>query len=76
MKKIGLLFLITIIALSVNAQKKTNVIFILADDMGYGDLGSYGQTKIETPHIDKLAAGGIRFTQFYAGTSEIGRAHV
>jgi arylsulfatase A len=69
MKKISLLILIAIVALSVNAQKKTNVIFILADDMGYGDLGSYGQTKIETPNIDKLASGGIRFTQFYAGTS-------
>ncbi|WP_293304048.1 sulfatase-like hydrolase/transferase, partial [Pedobacter sp. UBA5917] len=69
MKKICLLILISVFSLSVYAQKKTNVIFILADDMGYGDLGSYGQTKIETPNIDKLAAGGIRFTQFYAGTS-------
>lgn len=51
------------------AQQKPNVIFILADDMGYGDLGCYGQQLIETPNIDKLAANGMRFTQFYAGTS-------
>ncbi|KAA6430314.1 arylsulfatase [Rufibacter glacialis] len=48
---------------------KPNIIFILADDMGYGDLGSYGQTKIKTPHLDQLAAGGRRYTQFYAGST-------
>src|SRR6185369_349656 len=46
-----------------------NIIFILADDLGYGDLGCYGQKKITTPNIDKLAADGIRFTQCYAGTT-------
>jgi arylsulfatase len=44
-----------------------NIIYILADDLGYGDLGCYGQSKIETPNIDRLAAEGIRYTQFYAG---------
>src|SRR5262249_17453306 len=44
-----------------------NIIFILADDLGYGDLGCYGQTRIKTPNIDKLAAEGMRFTDFYAG---------
>ncbi|MEQ8879660.1 MAG: sulfatase-like hydrolase/transferase, partial [Cyclobacteriaceae bacterium] len=44
-----------------------NIIFILADDLGYAELGSYGQELIETPHLDTLAARGIRFTQFYAG---------
>lgn len=53
----------------VDAQQKPNVIFILADDLGYGDLGCYGQLRIETPNIDKLAAAGTSFTQFYAGTS-------
>lgn len=48
---------------------KPNVIFILADDLGYGDIGAYGQTLIKTPHIDALAKEGIKFTQFYAGTS-------
>lgn len=47
--------------------KKPNIIYILADDLGYGDLGCYGQTRIETPNIDRLAASGIRFTQHYSG---------
>src|SRR5690349_14810741 len=51
------------------ASPRPNVIFILADDLGYGDLGCYGQTHIATPHIDALAAGGMRFTQFYAGNA-------
>jgi len=50
-------------------HKQPNIVFILADDLGFGDLGVYGQSKIETPNIDKLAHSGIRFTNFYAGTS-------
>jgi arylsulfatase A len=50
------------------ARGKPNVILILADDLGWGDLGSYGQTKIKTPHLDRLAAEGMRFTQFYSGS--------
>jgi arylsulfatase A-like enzyme len=49
--------------------RKPNIILILADDLGYGDLGCYGQAKIKTPNIDKLAAEGIRFTEFYAGNT-------
>jgi arylsulfatase len=45
-----------------------NIVLILADDLGYGDLGCYGQQIIETPHIDKLAREGKRFTQFYSGS--------
>jgi len=48
---------------------KPNVIFILADDLAQGDLGSYGQKKIKTPHLDRMAAEGLRFTQAYSGTS-------
>ncbi len=46
-----------------------NVVFILADDLGYGDLGCYGQRMFATPNIDRMAAEGIRFTQAYAGAS-------
>ncbi len=49
--------------------KKPNVVFIMADDLGYGDIGAYGQKLIRTPNIDALAKNGIKFTQFYAGTS-------
>ena len=57
-----------IIALqSAWAQKKPNIILILADDIGYGDLGCYGQKMIQTPNLDALAANGIRFTDYYSG---------
>ena len=48
---------------------KPNIIFIMADDLGYGELGSYGQKLIETPHLDRMAREGMRFTQFYAGST-------
>ncbi|HRP55900.1 sulfatase-like hydrolase/transferase [Agriterribacter sp.] len=69
MIKAPFLFFCCLLSFTSYAQTKPNIIFILADDMGYGDPGCYGQTKIETPYIDQLAAAGIRFTQFYAGTS-------
>ena len=47
--------------------QKPNIIFILADDLGMGDVGCYGQKIIQTPNIDRIAAEGIRFTQAYAG---------
>ncbi len=50
------------------SARQPNIIFILADDLGYGDVGAYGQTKIRTPNIDRLAAEGIKFTDFYAGS--------
>lgn len=49
--------------------QKPNIVLIMADDLGYGHLGSYGQTKIRTPHLDRLAAEGMRFTQAYAGST-------
>ncbi len=47
---------------------KPNIIYILADDLGYGEVGAFGQKKIETPHIDALANEGMRFTQHYSGS--------
>jgi arylsulfatase A-like enzyme len=49
--------------------RKPNIVFILADDLGYGDLGCYGQKRIATPNIDRLAAEGVRFTDCYAGST-------
>ena len=49
--------------------QRPNIVFILADDLGYGDLGCYGQRIIQTPHLDRMAADGLRFTQFYAGST-------
>lgn len=46
-----------------------NIIYILADDLGYGDLGCYGQEKFSTPHLDQLATDGIRFTRHYSGST-------
>jgi arylsulfatase A-like enzyme len=51
------------------AQDTPNLIWIMADDLGYGELGSYGQTVISTPQLDRMAKEGLRFTQFYAGAT-------
>lgn len=51
------------------AAAKPNIILILADDLGYGDLGCYGQSAIQTPNLDRLAQDGMRFTDFYAGST-------
>lgn len=75
MNRFVFLFLFTISCqLTVSAQggaakKKANIIFILADDLGYGDISCYGQQKINTPNIDALAKSGIKFTQFYSGST-------
>ncbi|WNC69136.1 sulfatase-like hydrolase/transferase [Thalassotalea nanhaiensis] len=50
-------------------EKRPNIVFLLADDLGYGELGAYGQKKIKTPNLDKLATMGMRFTDFYAGNA-------
>lgn len=62
-----LLFACCLVAATSLAQQKPNIIYILADDMGYGDLGCYGQKQIRTPNIDALATAGMLFTQHYAG---------
>jgi len=72
LRRLCLCLLITLswVAFAGTAAARTpNVIFILADDLGQGDLGSYGQKRIKTPHLDRMAAEGTRYTQAYAGTS-------
>ncbi|MBH54572.1 MAG: arylsulfatase [Opitutaceae bacterium] len=54
---------------SRKSERPPNIIYILADDMGYGDLGCWGQQRFDTPHIDALASGGMRFTQHYSGST-------
>ena len=70
-KTIGLATASSMLPASVIAAQrgKPNIIFILADDLGYGDLGCYGQKTIKTPNIDKLAAEGMKFTDHYAGST-------
>lgn len=83
MKKLKTIHLVALIALTLslnacqnsedksenNSVQKPNIIYILADDLGYGDLGCYGQTEIKTPNLDNMAAAGMRFTQHYAGST-------
>lgn len=67
---LSLIALVTLFISSAAAEPaKPNIVFILADDLGYGDLPLYGQEKVDTPHIDTLAAEGMRFTDFYAGAT-------
>jgi arylsulfatase A len=56
-------------AAPMQADRKPNIIFILADDLGYGELGCYGQKKILTPRLDRMAAEGLRFTNAYSGNA-------
>lgn len=60
--------ILILLSINVNAQKKPNIIYIYADDLGYGELGCYGQKKIKTPFLDRMAKVGIRFTQHYTST--------
>ena len=63
------LFILTLLFLGTfaHAAEKPNIIYILADDMGYGDAGCYGQKTLKTPNLDKMAAEGMKFTRHYAG---------
>jgi arylsulfatase A len=69
---IGYAVVVFVIALSAcggNPDRKPNIVLIMADDLGWKELGCYGQEKINTPHIDRLAAEGMMFMQFYAGSA-------
>ena len=61
------LLVLIIPALAFAQERKPNIVFIMADDLGYGDLGCYGQTKIKTPNIDALRAAGMKLTNHYSG---------
>lgn len=69
MTRLCLSLTLLLLPAQLNAADKPNIVFILADDLGYGDIGPYGQKKIRTPNIDALAAGGMRFTAHYAGSN-------
>ena len=66
MRLISILFLVVLLPTLVVAQDSPNIVFILADDAGWSDCGCYGADLYETPHIDQLAATGVRFTDAYA----------
>lgn len=75
MRRISLCFFLLSVAfaclpaIALADTRKPNIIYILADDLGYGDLSCYGQTKFATPNLDRMAAEGMRFTQHYAGST-------
>lgn len=75
MNPLRLLFLSLLLLAGTNTTSpagttdRPNIVFILADDLGYGDLGAYGQERIRTPNLDRLAAEGMRFTQHYSGSA-------
>jgi arylsulfatase A-like enzyme len=66
---VSLAFIVLFSGSSQAAEKPPNIVFIIADDLGYGDLGCYGQKKIRTPNIDRLCTEGMRFTNHYAGNN-------
>ncbi|MAB75515.1 MAG: hypothetical protein CMO47_03530 [Verrucomicrobiales bacterium] len=65
MKFLTLLFSVALLYASASHGEQPNIIYIMADDLGWAELGSYGQKKIETPHLDRIASEGMRFTQHY-----------
>ncbi len=71
LKQAGLSASAGVAALSLRAEAQANtrpnIVLIMADDLGYGHLGCYGQQHIRTPHLDRLAERGVRFTNAYAG---------
>lgn len=70
MRQLSFYICCLLLSFTATAQlKKPNIVLIMADDLGIGDLGVYGQKLISTPNIDRLAANGLKFTQFYTGTS-------
>ena len=72
MKKLTFLFIIFFILISYsqsNEENKLNFIIVFVDDMGYGDIGSYGHPTIKTPNLDRMSYEGQKWTQFYSASS-------
>jgi arylsulfatase A len=68
-KQIVSLATLFLVAAAAQAAQKPNIIFIMCDDLGYGQVGCYGQQMIQTPHIDQMATEGLRLTDYYSGTA-------
>ncbi len=73
-RSLGTMIVVTLVAMMlsgsvVRAADRPNIVFLFADDLGWGDLSCYGQRRIKTPHLDQLAAQGTLFTQFYVAGS-------
>jgi arylsulfatase A-like enzyme len=66
---LGLIALVVVGGSARAAERPPNIVFILADDLGYGDVGCYGQKQVRTPRLDRMATEGLRFTQVYAGST-------
>ena len=75
-KKLNTLLLLALTVFTLKAQDQPNIVFILADDLGYGDLGCFGHPSIETPELDRMASEGIRLTSFYAAAPVCSPARV
>ena len=64
----SLFIVFLLISCQIDQDDRPNIVLLLADDLGYGELGSYGQTVIKTPNLDELAEKSMIFTNFYAGS--------
>src|SRR5690349_8808190 len=64
-----LVLLLTLLSAASAAERKPNLIFVMADDLGYGELGCFGSKEIATPNLDRMAKEGMKFTRFYAGST-------
>ncbi len=74
MKKLSVfLFFLAVLTAGAAEPPKPNIVFILADDLGYGDLSCYGQQKFKTQNIDRLATEGMKFTAHYSGNNVCAR---
>ncbi len=66
---LSVLLALVCLSVGVSSDDRPNIIWVMADDLGYGEVGAYGQRVIKTPNIDRMAREGMRFTQFYAGAT-------